>query len=34
MMRPAGAVLFHADTQTDMTKPNVAFRNSANASYK
>jgi hypothetical protein len=34
-IRPVGAELFHADRhtngQTDMTKPIVAFRNSANA---
>jgi len=34
MMLPAAAELFHADTQMDMTKPNAAFRNSANAAYK
>jgi hypothetical protein len=35
-IRPMGADLFHADRQTDMTKPNtvVAFRNSANALKK
>jgi hypothetical protein len=26
-----GAEFFHADKQADMTKPTVAFRNSANA---
>jgi hypothetical protein len=30
-IRPAGAELFHADGQTDMTKLIVAFRNFANA---
>ena len=29
-IRPMGAEFFHADGQTDM-KPNVAFRNFANA---
>jgi hypothetical protein len=33
-IRPVGAELFHADEQRDMTKPNVAFRNSANAPTK
>jgi hypothetical protein len=30
-IRPVGAELFHADRQTDMKKPIVAFRNFANA---
>jgi hypothetical protein len=30
-LRPVGAELFHADGQTGMTKPTVAFRNFANA---
>jgi hypothetical protein len=29
---PEGAELFHADGQTDMTNPIVAFRNFANTS--
>ena len=29
--RPVGADLFHADTQTDIPKVKVAFRNFANA---
>jgi len=33
-IRPVGAELFHADGQTDMTEPIVAFRNFANASKK
>ena len=30
-IRPVGAELLHADGQTEMTKPIVAFRNFANA---
>ena len=30
-IRPVGAEMLHADEQTDMTKPVIAFRNSANA---
>jgi len=30
-LRPMGAEFFHADGQTDMTKPVVAFRNFANS---
>jgi len=30
-IRPRAAELFHADGRTDVTKPNVAFRNVANA---
>jgi hypothetical protein len=33
-IRPLGAELLHADEQTDMTKPKVAFRNFANATKK
>jgi len=33
-IRPVGAELFHADGQTDMTKPVVAFRNFANTPKK
>jgi len=35
-IRPVGAQLLHADsqTQTDMTNSVVAFRNFANASHK
>jgi hypothetical protein len=33
-IRPAGAELFHADRQTDMTKLIVTFRNYANAPSK
>jgi hypothetical protein len=33
-IRPAGAKLFHADGQTDMTKLILAFRNFANAPEK
>jgi hypothetical protein len=29
-IRPVGAMLFHADGQTDLTKVIVAFRNFAN----
>jgi hypothetical protein len=31
LVRPVGAVLFHADRQTDMKKLTVAFRNFSNA---
>jgi hypothetical protein len=33
-IRPVGAKLFHADGQTDITKPIAASRNLANASKK
>jgi len=33
-IRPVGAELFHADRQTDITKPTVAFSNYAKAPKK